>query len=73
MYFSFFYLPPHWILHLLSSLIYFSEKDGSKAVPISYKDRIHLVALSKQVSFGQFKAESTVEVGLFDVVGNDRK
>lgn len=55
------------------ALRFFKEKDGSKAVPISYKDRIHLVALSKQVSFGQFKAESAVEVGLFDVVGNDRK
>lgn len=55
------------------ALRFFKEKDGSRAVPISYKERLHLLALSKQVAYGKFKPQNAAEIGIFDVVGNDRK
>lgn len=52
---------------------FFKEKDGSKALHTTYKDKLKLVALTKQVSFGKFRSDAMPEVGFFDVVGNDRK
>jgi len=50
----------------------FSEKNG-KALHISYKDKVKLVAYTKQVSHGKYRPDITPEVGLLDVVGNDRR
>ena len=50
-----------------------TEKAGSKAFEVSYKERLHMVALTKQVAHGPYTTNSMPSVGLFDVVGNDRR
>ena len=40
---------------------------------MSYADRLKLAALTKQVSFGKYRADINPDVGLLDVVGNDRR
>ncbi|KAK2157234.1 hypothetical protein LSH36_195g06048 [Paralvinella palmiformis] len=44
-----------------------------KAVQLSYKDRIKLVAYTKQVLYGKYRTDVSPEVGFLDVVGNDRR
>ena len=53
-------------------LFLFTEKNG-KALHISYKDKVKLVAYTKQVSHGKYRSDVIPEVGLLDVVGNDRR
>lgn len=53
--------------------ILFAEKEGSKAVHVTYKDRVKLVALTKQAAFGKYKPDASPDVGFLDVVGNDRR
>jgi len=40
---------------------------------LSYKEKLKLVAYTKQVSFGQYRPDVSPEVGFLDVVGNDRR
>ncbi len=49
-----------------------SEKEG-KAIQLTYKDKLKLVALTKQVTFGKYRPDVSHEVGFLDVVGNDRR
>lgn len=51
----------------------FSDKLGSKALQVGYRDKLRMVALTKQVSHGPYNASTMPAVGLFDVVGNDRR
>jgi len=55
------------------ALTFFKEKDGSKALHTTYKEKVKLVVLTKQVSFGKYRADLMPDVGFLDVVGNDRK
>jgi len=48
-------------------------KIGSKALQLSYKDKLRMVALIKQVASGPYHEDAMPAVGFFDVVGNDRK
>ncbi|KAK7492370.1 hypothetical protein BaRGS_00016467 [Batillaria attramentaria] len=54
------------------ALRFFKEKEG-KALQLTYKDKVHLVALTKQVAHGKFHTDAMPEVGFLDVVGNDRR
>ena len=54
---------------LASSL--FSGKGSAKA-KLAYAQKLKLLALAKQVSVGPYQPERASEVGLLDVVGNDR-
>jgi len=48
-------------------------KVGSKALQLTYKDKLRMVALTKQVASGPYREDAVPAVGFFDVVGNDRK
>ena len=48
-------------------------KVGSKALQLTYKDTLRMVALTKQVANGPYREDAMPAVGFFDVVGNDRK
>jgi acyl-CoA-binding protein len=52
---------------------FLKEKQGSKAIRLKYADNVRLIALSKQATIGKWDASYTKNVGLLDVVGNDRK
>ncbi|XP_076313909.1 Golgi resident protein GCP60 [Tachypleus tridentatus] len=52
--------------------IFFREKEG-KAVHLSYKDRLSLVAYSQQVSHGKYIPEASTPIGYLDVIGRDRR
>ncbi|CAF2470533.1 unnamed protein product [Rotaria sp. Silwood2] len=52
---------------------FLKEKQGSKAMQLKYGENLHFVALSKQATIGKWDASYTQNVGLLDVVGNDRK
>lgn len=54
------------------SLQFFKEKEG-KAMHLTYKDKLKLVAYTKQVAHGKYRTDVFPEVGLLDVVGNDRR
>ncbi|XP_023650115.2 Golgi resident protein GCP60-like [Paramormyrops kingsleyae] len=54
------------------ALQFFKEKDG-KAFHPAYEEKLHLVALHKQVLLGPFNPDICPEVGFFDVLGNDRR
>jgi len=54
-------------------LLYVLGKVGSKALPLAYKDKLRMVALTKQVASGPYREDAMPAVGFFDVVGNDRK
>ncbi|CAD5119721.1 DgyrCDS8316 [Dimorphilus gyrociliatus] len=54
------------------ALMFYREKEG-KAMQLSYKDKIRLVALIKQVAYGKYRADVSPAVGFLDVVGNDRR
>ena len=49
----------------------FSGKGSAKA-KLAYAQKLKLLALAKQVSVGPYQPERASEVGLLDVVGNDR-
>jgi hypothetical protein len=49
------------------------EKQGSKAIHLKYDENLRFVALSKQATIGKWDPSYTQNVGLLDVVGNDRK
>jgi acyl-CoA-binding protein len=51
----------------------FAEKVGTKALEITYEDKLKLVALSKQSLFGKYKVDPNSQVGFLDVIGNDRR
>lgn len=51
---------------------FLKEKEG-KAFHISYKDKLSLVAFSKQVIHGKFIEEKSPPVGYLDVIGRDRR
>ena len=40
---------------------------------LSYKDKLNLVALTKQVAHGKYRADISPDVGFLNVVGNDRR
>ncbi|GFO03829.1 Golgi resident protein gcp60 [Plakobranchus ocellatus] len=54
------------------ALKFFKEKEG-KALQLTYKTKLHLVALTKQAAFGKFRPGVSPDVGFLDVVGNDRR
>ncbi|XP_067681298.1 Golgi resident protein GCP60-like isoform X1 [Haliotis asinina] len=54
------------------ALKFYKEKEG-KALQVTYKDKLRLVAYTKQVSFGKFRNDVSPDVGFLDVVGNDRR
>ena len=49
------------------------EKQGSKAIQLTYAENVRFAALSKQAIIGKWEASHTPNVGLLDMVGNDRK
>jgi golgi resident protein GCP60 len=49
-----------------------SEKEG-KAVHLSYDDKLKLVAYTQQVVHGLYKSENLPPLGVFDVIGRDRR
>ncbi|KAL3874937.1 hypothetical protein ACJMK2_037889 [Sinanodonta woodiana] len=51
---------------------FYKEKDG-KALHLTYKDKVKLVAYTKQVSHGKYRPDASPDVGFLDVVGNDRR
>ncbi|XP_015930884.1 Golgi resident protein GCP60 [Parasteatoda tepidariorum] len=51
---------------------FLKEKEG-KAFPLSYKDKLSLVAYTQQVLHGKFIEEKYPAVGYLDVIGRDRK
>ena len=50
-----------------------ADKVGSKALQLTYKDKLRMVALTKQVAGGPYREDAMPAVGFLDVVGNDRK
>jgi acyl-CoA-binding protein len=52
---------------------FLKEKQGSKAIQLKYAENVRFIALSKQATIGKWDASHTQNVGLLDVVGNDRK
>jgi len=58
---------------VLKVVVFIAGKVGSKALELTYKDKLRMVALTKQVSNGPYHEDAMPAVGFFDVVGNDRK
>ncbi|KAH3846232.1 Golgi resident protein GCP60-like [Dreissena polymorpha] len=54
------------------ALHFYKDQDGKGLHP-SYKDKLKMVALTKQVTHGKYSPGSSPDVGFLDVVGNDRK
>ncbi len=52
---------------------FFAEKDGTKAVNLTYKEKLQFVAYTKQVAHGKYRPDVSPDVGFLDVVGNDRR
>ena len=50
-----------------------AEKEGSKALLISYKDRMRMLALMNHVRFGKFRPDKVGDLGFLNLTGNDRK
>jgi len=44
-----------------------------RGLHLSYKDKLRIVALTKQVIHGKYRPDVSPDVGFLDVVGNDRK
>lgn len=53
--------------------IFLLEKDGKAPLHISYKDKVRLVAFTRQISHGPYEAARAPDVGVFNVIGNDRR
>ena len=51
---------------------HFTEKDG-KGLHLSYKDKLRIVAYTKQASFGKYRPDVSPDVGFLDVVGSNRR
>ncbi|XP_033106358.1 Golgi resident protein GCP60-like [Anneissia japonica] len=54
-------------------LQFYKDKEGSKAIHLSYEDKLKLIAYTRQVSHGKYDPTSSPSIGYFDVVGNDRR
>ncbi|XP_045167105.2 Golgi resident protein GCP60-like isoform X2 [Mercenaria mercenaria] len=54
------------------ALHFYKDQDG-KGLHLSYRDKLRMVALTKQASHGKFTPDASPAVGFLDVVGNDRK
>ncbi|VDI72260.1 Hypothetical predicted protein [Mytilus galloprovincialis] len=54
------------------SLRFYKEKDG-KAIHLTYKEKLRLVAYTKQAAHGKYRNDVSPDVGFLDVVGNDRR
>ncbi|XP_060587295.1 Golgi resident protein GCP60-like isoform X2 [Ruditapes philippinarum] len=54
------------------ALHFYKDQDG-KGLHLSYRDKLRMVALTKQASHGKYTADASPAVGFLDVVGNDRK
>ncbi|KAJ8308866.1 hypothetical protein KUTeg_013740 [Tegillarca granosa] len=54
------------------ALKFYKEKSG-KAIHLSYKDKLKLVAYTKQVAYGKYRNDVSPDVGFLDVVGSDRR
>ncbi|XP_014773365.1 Golgi resident protein GCP60 [Octopus bimaculoides] len=54
------------------ALLFFKDKQG-KAVHLTYKDKLKLVAYTKQAAHGRCETEAFPDVGFLDVVGSDRR
>ena len=69
------FLKVNFLVKIKSFIFPFSsiEKQGSKAIRLKYADNVRFIALSKQATIGKWDASHTQNVGLLDVVGNDRK
>ena len=57
-------------LYKLSLQFYRKDKEE---LTLSYKDKVQLVALWKQISAGAYNKSKFPEIGYFDVIGNDRR
>lgn len=56
-------------------IIYFNyvvEKEG-KAIHFTYDDKLKLVAYTRQVSHGKLDESKLPPLGVFDVIGRDRR
>ncbi|XP_071441051.1 Golgi resident protein GCP60 isoform X1 [Hetaerina americana] len=51
----------------------FYKENVGKALQLSYKDKLKLVAYTQQVSHGKFNADSLPPLGVLDVIGKDRR
>ncbi|XP_013401902.1 Golgi resident protein GCP60 [Lingula anatina] len=52
---------------------FYKEKEGTKAIHLTYQDKLKLVAYTKQASFGKYRTDLSPDPGFLDVVGNDRR
>jgi len=62
-----------WNVWYVPYLWFVADKVGSKALQLTYRDKLRMVALTKQVSSGPYREDAAPAVGFLDVVGNDRK
>lgn len=53
-------------------MLFIPEKDG-KAIHLTYKEKLRLVAYTKQAAHGKYRNDVSPDVGFLDVVGNDRR
>jgi len=53
-------------------IMYILDQDG-KGLHLTYKDKLRMVALTKQAVQGKYTPGVSPDVGFLDVVGNDRK
>ncbi|OQV15074.1 putative Protein TMED8 [Hypsibius exemplaris] len=52
---------------------FYREKDGKAPLHISYTDKVKLVAYTRQISHGPYEQGRVPDVGVFNVIGNDRR
>ncbi|GBP48719.1 Golgi resident protein GCP60 [Eumeta japonica] len=53
-------------------ITFYKDKEG-KALHLSYEDRLKLVAYTQQAAHGPFDPSSAPPLGVFDVIGRDRR
>lgn len=51
----------------------FTEKDGSKALHVPYKERVRMLALIKLVKFGKYTIDASNDVGILNLAASDRQ
>ncbi|KAG8222577.1 hypothetical protein J437_LFUL010420 [Ladona fulva] len=51
----------------------FYKENVGKALQLSYKDKLKLVAYTQQVSHGKFNPDKLPPLGVLDVIGKDRR
>ena len=49
------------------------EKQEKQEIHVKYDDYLQFVALTKQIKHGKWNPSYTQNIGLLDVVGNNRK